>query len=119
MDRNTLLFIVVVFFIMAVWTVFFPPQPIEQQPSVAADSTQVEQLDDANVADTLAEPAPLVAEEVIPVSDSAFVEIQSRPSREIVVKTNRFEAVFSTKGATLTSFILNDQLYSNLRLAKE
>ncbi len=109
MDRNSLLFIVVVFAIMVVWTVFFPPAQGDESAIASADSLVTEQVipEEEEIVNEV--PSRIQgSNEVAAVSDSAFALVQNGPGRDIVVRTNYYEATFSTKGATLTSLVLND-----------
>ncbi len=105
MDRNVVIATVLIAIIMMVWLVWLappaPPTPV-QDGNVATDTQAAAQ-------------APLPEEEPeslarqtrpLPVTDSTIAGAQQGTERFITVDTDLYRARFSTKGATLKSFIL-------------
>jgi YidC/Oxa1 family membrane protein insertase len=101
--------IVAMVLMLAVWfgfSILFPPapkdvpQPEQTQTEVAAPAEEVKQVAAAPVAADK-ELAPLVE------SDTPVATTQA-PDREIIVKTDKYQAVFTSLGARLVSFQLND-----------
>lgn len=97
LDRSTLTGILLITIIMGVWLVFYqPPAP----PPAEEQTTEHIEVDPA--------PAEIQPQEAIlqAPADSAFVLVSSGEEELITVRSERFEAVFSTKGATLKSYRL-------------
>ncbi len=101
MDRNTLLAVVLISLILVVWTVWFSPAPPPPPTPLPTDSTEVAQQQEVET------PTPEVAPVPAPAfSDSTFLAAQQGDAREITVETDLYTAKLSTRGGTLTSFIL-------------
>ena len=101
LDRSTITGIILITLIMGVWMVYFQPRPPAPADVPArADSTQAE-----------VDPGPAEIREdkiaAVPL-DSAFAAASSGEERLITVQTDLYSAQFSTKGATLRSFALNE-----------
>jgi len=106
-NKNLVLAMVLMLVVWLGFSFFFPPtnndqqQPVENEklkPLVAAE-TQEKTLPDV----TLVEDNGLVVDKVSP----SAIET-STPAREVVVETDKYQAVFTTQGARLTSFKLKD-----------
>ena len=101
LDRSTITGIILITLIMGVWMVYFQPQPPPPTGDAsAADSVRVE-----------ADPGPAeIREDRVAAAplDSAFATATSGDERLITVQTDLYRAQFSTKGATLRSFVLSD-----------
>ena len=110
---------VLVALITLVWMIWFAPAPPQPAggPATAADSQQVDTAqapDQAATASTQPQDAPAEGEATAaetppaPPTDSTLAAATQGTARTIVVENDVFTASFSTKGATLTSFTLND-----------
>lgn len=100
MDRNTLLAIFLISLILVVWTVWFSPAPPPPAPLLPADSAAVAEP-------ALETPAPQEAPVAVPAfSDSTFLAAQEGDARTLTVETDLYTATLSSRGGTLTSFIL-------------
>ncbi len=101
MDRNTIIGTVLISLILIVWFTFLaPPPPEPPPPGAIPDSTQVD-------------PEPFVAEApTIPTNpllgDSTIAGGLDGEERILTVENDLYEAVFSTRGATLLSFQLKE-----------
>ncbi len=98
LDRSGVIGIVLITIIMGVWLVYFTPRPTTEtadQPAVAVDS--VETAGPATIGPERGPAAP---------ADSSFAAATTGTARTVTVQTDRYRAVFSTKGATLTSLRL-------------
>ncbi len=108
LDRNALIGILLMSLILGVWMVYTAPSKEEAARATAvADSTAAAEraapaVADAEIGpDTDARPADALAAP----TDSAFSGgTAGTPDRSVVVRTDRYEATFSTRGGTLTSF---------------
>ena len=103
MDRNTIIAIIMITAIMAVWMIMMPPpqapEPVVEEEQVASDS-----IDSTNAAD-LPESAS------VPVQQQDVQEtIPVHTAREIVVDTDLYTARLSDLGATLIGFELKEFL---------
>ena len=87
-----------------VWFYFLTPPPPPSEPGLQ-DSTQVSQPAPVIVPEAPVEQPPVAANPV-PVADSTIAGAREGEERIITVDTDLYEAKFSTKGATLVSFIL-------------
>lgn len=97
LDRSTLTGILLITIIMGVWLVFYQP-PV---PPPADEQTTQQVEEEPGQAEIHPSEALLQAP-----ADSAFVLVASGEEELITVRSDRFEAVFSTKGATLKSYRL-------------
>ena len=119
MDRNVVIATVLVAIIMFVWLwVMAPPQPVAPagdpaaQGELAEDSQATEQTTTGSDAfapgfGDVPSGGGLFAEEAV-VQDTTLVAALAGEARFITVETDLYRAVFSTKGATLTSFSLKE-----------
>lgn len=100
--------IVAMVLMLAVWfsfSILFPPAS-KDQPQAVAEKAEVVAAETQEKSVTAAEAEkPVQAES--PQAMTPVVETQA-PSREIVVETDRYKAIFTTLGARLTSFKLKD-----------
>lgn len=104
MDRNVVTATVLITLILLVWFYFItPPLPPPTDPQTT-DSTLVSQdpVEATPPTENLPAPVPLV------VVDSTIAGAQEGEEQIITVNTDLYEAQFSTKGATLVSFILKE-----------
>ncbi|MEM6335485.1 MAG: membrane protein insertase YidC, partial [Bacteroidota bacterium] len=110
MDRNAILAVVLASIVLIVWTVFFAPPPPEFE-AIPVDSTATaQQLPELDEPDAVAE-RPAAGVEEVPTqsfNDSTFALAQIGTAEAVTVETDLYQAVFSTKGGTLTSFILKE-----------
>jgi YidC/Oxa1 family membrane protein insertase len=106
-DKNVVTATILIAIIMVVWLTWMSPTPPATLPS-QDDSTQVEQQE-VPVIPEPREELPPVGVAPIAISDStAEFGNQAGDVRDIVVRTRRYVARFSTLGGTLTSLQLND-----------
>ena len=114
MDRNVVIATVLIAGIMFVWLYLLaPPLPPEPTPDPTVDTSATAQNvvpldDDEDYVDAdglMAGSDSLVRGED---RDSVLVGATSGEARTIIVETDLYQAKFSTKGATLTSFILKE-----------
>ncbi len=107
MDRNVVIATVLIALIMVVWMTMLTPDQTVVQEQFRAQDDSTEQVE-------IPEPVfeqPSVVPGQVPVfasGDSTVIGSQEGEVRDIVVDTELYEARFSTKGATLTSFILKE-----------
>ena len=109
LDRSTVTGIVLITIIMGVWLVYFSPQP-PVEPTGEPVPEVVEEVPDDFQDDEGAAFRPRQAQRA-PV-DSSFAAATQGEERTITVRTDEYRAVFSTKGATLQSFTLNEYFFS-------
>lgn len=101
MDRNVAIATVLIAVILFVWLWWLSPPPpagptLQERPTEEVPGV---------VEGEEVEPA----EETPPVeADSLLAGVQQGEARQIVVDTDLYQAVFSSRGATLTSFILKE-----------
>ena len=102
MDRNTIIAVILITAIMAVWMITMPPNlPQPQEPVVEEEQVASDSSDSTTVADTPEQaPVPVQLPESVPV----------HTAREIVVDTDLYTARLSDLGATLTGFELKEFL---------
>ena len=107
MDRNVITATVLITLILMVWFYFLtPPVPPPGDPQTT-DSTEVQQpADPPEVAQ--APEQEEIAPALTTVTDSTILGAQQGEERIITVETDLYEAQFSTKGATLVSFLLKE-----------
>lgn len=114
MDRNVVVATVLVAIIMFLWLWFMsPPQPVapaDDPSALVEDSLSVGQTaagGDTPASDAMQSGEGLSAAEAV-ARDTTLDAALSGEARFITVETDLYRAVFSTKGATLTSFILKE-----------
>ncbi len=122
-QRNVIIATVLMAVIMFVWMFWLGPTPAEQT-GVTSDTTQTEQTASPSAAsrDTAASPdtttqassataeTPEAAMPEAPEGGVVPASARQGPSRSIVVDTDLYTAVLSTKGATLKRFTLKEYL---------
>ncbi len=116
MDRNVVIATVLIAGIMFVWLYLLaPPPPPPQDPTQdSVTDTQAVQQDSLLVAeDAEREGGPdtlgaVPGDEIDTSIDTSLVGATIGEARTITVETDLYQAQFSTKGATLTSFILKE-----------
>lgn len=107
-NKNLILAMVLMLAVWLGFSFFFPSTPKNQNPAVessAAKSVVVNEVQEQPVN------TPLVVEAKKDAAvDSVSVQPTETllPAREIVVETDKYQAVFTTQGARLTSFKLKD-----------
>lgn len=108
MDRNAAVGTVLIFIILMVWMWMLTPPP----PHTEGAGQDAPVIDTAEVAQQLQHPPPesdrRTREELPAVADTSLVMAGEGEDRSIVVETDLYRAVFSTRGATLTSFQLRE-----------
>ncbi len=117
MDRNVVIATVLIAIIMFVWLWLMappPPEPTTQEgPVQDTEAVQQERLPQDELATGDEEQAPLEQEtEDEPAdaieSDTTLAAATDGEAREITIETDLYTATFSTKGATLVSFVLKE-----------
>ena len=99
LDRSTLTGILLITIIMGVWLVFYqPPAP------PPAEEQQTEQIETETAPAEIHPPEDIIRAP----ADSAFALVSTGEEEFITVRSEQFEATFSTKGATLKSYHLLD-----------
>ncbi|MEX0600746.1 MAG: membrane protein insertase YidC [Rhodothermales bacterium] len=110
MDRNVVIATVLIAIIMFIWLWMLGPTPPAEptaQEGPPADTQQVEEAPGAP--DGSDAPQPDSAEEQDLVDRYTSLDaVMTGRARPITVVTDLYEATFSTKGATLTSFVLKE-----------
>ena len=110
LDRNALIGILLMSLLLGVWMIYTAPSPEQAARTQAvADSVANAQQaladapDDAEIG-----PADAGASAEAPAAptDSAFAGSAAGPARLVVVRTDRYEATFSSRGGTLVRFRL-------------
>ncbi|NNE34412.1 MAG: membrane protein insertase YidC [Rhodothermales bacterium] len=104
MDRNTVIATVLIGLIMVVWLYWMAPQnvPPPEQPVLG-------EVDTTGAPDGIVEEAPALRRPAAPLvatMDSSLVGSLDGEEEFVTVDTDLYEAVFSTRGATLKSFLL-------------
>ncbi len=127
-QRNVIIATVLVAIILFAWTFWFSPQPQPNQGGTASDTTaqqeQTAAAPDTAAADTGATDAPPAqADEAAtadrddgvdaPSADSITAAALEGTDRQIVVESDLYTAVLSTRGATVERFTLKEYLQFN------
>ncbi len=102
MDRNTIIGTVLITLILIVWFTFLAPPPPPPRTASPSDSTLVFEQIPEDPAD-LRMPAQVV--DPLLQADSS---VAAAPERRITIENDLYEAIFSTRGATLVSFKLKE-----------
>lgn len=108
MDRDTLIGITLISLILVVWMYWMsptPPEPSDQTQDTVATDTQVPPSPDT---DTSALAEGDTSEAQAAPTELGLDLAQEGETRTITVKSDLYTADFSTKGATLTSLILDN-----------
>jgi YidC/Oxa1 family membrane protein insertase len=107
-NKNLVLAMVLMLAVWLGFSFFFPPAP--KDPQQAVDSSAVKPVVVSEVQEQ-----PVKAAELLEVKPDAAVALVSvpvaetlAPARDIVVETDKYQAVFTTQGARLVSFLLKD-----------
>ena len=112
MDRNVITATLLITGIMLAW--FYLTMPTDVPPSpetIAQDSTVAAPNEVQTPAPIIGSDDPVLAASPEPpavVVDSTIAGVQDGEERLITVENDLYEAIFSTKGATLVSFILKN-----------
>jgi YidC/Oxa1 family membrane protein insertase len=104
-DRNTVIATVLIGIIMMVWLYWMAPQPVpeSERPELGiVDTAQTEIPPVVESAPEIRRPARTVP------TDSVFAGVLEGVEQQVVIATNLYQAVFSSKGGTLVSFTLNE-----------
>ncbi len=104
MDRNTVIATVLIGIIMVVWLYWMAPQNVPPP-----DDPALGEVDTTGVPDTAVDAAPDLRRPSEPrqaAVDSSLAGALEGEARQVMVETDLYEAVYSTQGATLTSFKL-------------
>ena len=107
-NKNLVLAMVLMLAVWLGFSFFFPPEPKNQQQTVEKSATQ---STDVNRVQEQPDRTPeAIQTQMEPVADSANVPTTETyaPAREIVVDTEKYQAVFTTQGARLISFKLKE-----------
>ncbi len=105
-NKNLVLAMVLMLAVWLGFSFFFPPTPREQVTPVVDQKEQSVVAPEAQeyvVADRKVEVKETIVDPV-----TALVSETSAPARDIVVETDKYRAIFTTKGARLVSFELKD-----------
>ena len=106
MDRNVVIATVLIALIMVVWFTWMSPSTVPEQVTgpVVADSTERFEIE----APVFQAPEPIVPGQVpvFTAGDSTVLGSQDGVVRDIVVESDFYTAVFSTRGGTITSMSL-------------
>lgn len=109
LDRNVITATVLITLILMVWFYFLTPPVPPQDVINPVDSTQVLDTPQAGTDIPAAPPTEAPAFQApATVTDSTIVGAAQGDERFIMVETDLYEARFSTKGATLVSFLLKE-----------
>ena len=107
-NKNLVLAMVLMLAVWLGFSFFFPPAPKIQQQTVESSAAKP-------TVESEVQEQPVHTSEVIAVKTDETVNSVSipatqtqAPAREIVVETDKYQAVFTTQGARLTSFKLKD-----------
>jgi len=105
-DRNVVIATVLIALIMVVWFTWMSPSTVPEQVTgpVVADSTERFEIE----APVFQAPEPIVPGQVpvFTAGDSTVLGSQDGVVRDIVVESDFYTAVFSTRGGTITSMSL-------------
>ncbi|MFP4229045.1 MAG: membrane protein insertase YidC [Salinivenus sp.] len=122
-QRNVIIATVLVAVILFAWTFWFSPPPPDQSGSASDTTQQQEQTAespdttapaDTGAADATPDRATAQESEVeAPPEDSVTAAALEGTERKIVVETDLYTAVLSTKGATVERFTLKEYLQFN------
>ncbi len=118
-QRNVVIATILVAVILFGYMIFFSPQPQPQQASGPADTTQQtattpdtqespSDTGQTTTADTSPEAEGEATQPEAPASDSITAAALQGTAQEIVVETDLYTAVLSTKGGTLHRFTLKE-----------
>ena len=107
-NKNLVLAMVLMLAVWLGFSFFFPPTPREQQSTAETSAAKP-----IVVQEVKEEPIPVVASFQATMAtpiDSNIISTNetTAPSREIVVETDKYQAIFTTQGARLVSFKLKD-----------
>ncbi|MBX2823032.1 MAG: membrane protein insertase YidC [Rhodothermaceae bacterium] len=113
MDRNVITATLLITGIMLAWFYLTMPEPVPPTEGVAQDSTaaitnEVQELPPAEETNEQAIAAAPATQPLEVVVDSTITGVQEGEERLIAVESDLYEAIFSTKGATLVSFKLKN-----------
>ena len=105
-NKNLVLAMVLMLAVWLGFSFFFPPANKNQQQPVAQESVQPVAASEVKEKTVVETPVAVVQTPVDGDSATMTVNETSVPAREIVVETAKYQAVFTTQGARLVSFIL-------------
>lgn len=113
MDRNVVIATVLIAIIMFVWLwLMAPPAPVEpttQEAPVEDTAAVAQERTPDDTLQAIPEALPEEEEELPSLAgDTTLAAATEGEAREIVVETDLYTATFSTKGATLRSFVLKE-----------
>ena len=109
MDRNFLLFMAFSLGIILVWQSLFAPPPAAVEPAANEPPAVVREDPEAAARDALHEAVPAPAPETPESSRSETVSGDSAPPvRKVTIRQPLFEAVFTSEGGGLESFLLSE-----------
>ena len=111
MDRNVVIATVLITLIMLAWFALMPAPEPPPPSDLASQDTSLVQDQQPQDDPVIAADQPTTLNPIAPaVIDSTLQGVQDGEERRITVENDLYEAVFSTKGATLVSFKLKDYL---------
>jgi YidC/Oxa1 family membrane protein insertase len=107
MDNKTILAVTLSLMVLIGWSILFQKEPVpKKQPA----PQEVKGQTAADKPVEVKEPAPPVYSE-IPAAPSAPATETFQGEKEIKVETGLFSAVFTTRGATLKKWVINEKRY--------
>jgi YidC/Oxa1 family membrane protein insertase len=107
-NKNLILAMVLMLVVWMGFTIFFPPaqkdqqQPVEKEKSTQVVATEAQEQITPDIK-TVEVKEPVVVDLI-----TSSVAETTAPAREITVETDKYQAVFTTRGARLVSFKLKD-----------
>lgn len=108
-DRSSLIGIVLITVLMGVWLMWMNPRQEAEESDPSPSEQETDTVSQEAQADVEQEGLETQGEEsLLQVPADTVFTTSEAPGRSIQVVTDRVRATFSTRGATLTSFTLND-----------
>lgn len=105
MDKNTILAVILSLFVLIGWSFLFKKEPGPQQQTAPPAAQQAEAPKQIETKEEI----PPVKKEIqtVPAGTPAVTE------KEITVETGLYSAVFTTRGATIKKWTINEKKYRN------
>lgn len=116
MDKRTFGAFILIGLIFLVWTLFFSPQPPEENPQIAGDTTApAQQAPAGNTGDTTTDPAQQTTtpqqtdgQDAAPVQDDPYAGYKNGTERYLTIETPLYTAKLNTRGGLLARFSLKE-----------